>query len=300
MVPRVENVSEVHLPYTDTTTCFTRSPEPIVDALPPNQVPPGSESHAPGLHESQSNNSIESPPPIPAKDRQVYPSPVPNTSNPPKYTFRAETPVDLPASCSRGNSTPILKYSDPTFVGESSTASGSGGTSDAAFSGPLPPSYTETPFPAADENIKQNTSHNTNSSLVSTQNPTQFSAYTPPSRPSSSASASPSTQHRLPFTASQVGSSTDHLSRNSSAQSSPNPDGSLSDLHSARPSSNSTINVNAFVNKELFVGVCELSFFLFPPLFLIARSHWFHGTKGIFATHTNDGRDASYHLTTIR
>ncbi|KAG6869321.1 hypothetical protein C0993_000074 [Termitomyces sp. T159_Od127] len=245
-IARVESVSEVHLPYADTTRCFTRSPEPSTDALPPKQVPSGSGNPIPGRRGSPSDNAVDRPPPVPPKVKQAYSSPASNSSNLPLYSSRAGTPTG-------GKSTPTLKNSDPA---ESSTASGSGELSDAVFSGPLP-SYTETPFPAAEENIKQNTSHS--SSLVSTQSPSQFPVPASVSRPSSSASASPSIQHRIPFTASQVesqaGSSTGHLSRHSSAHSSPDPDGRSSDLHSVRPGASSIINVNAFVNKDLFVGV---------------------------------------------
>ncbi|KAG5716682.1 hypothetical protein E4T56_gene16248 [Termitomyces sp. T112] len=234
---RVESVFDVHLSYTDAKfpiMCHTQSPEPITNTLP-NTVPLGSENH--------------NEPPSSAK---AYPSPVRNLSYLPEHSPRAETPRDLPSRPSSG------KSSDPTSVGESSAASGSDGS--LALSELPPPSYTETPYTetpllVVEESTKQSTSHTTDSSSASTRNTTQ---YTPPLRPSS-ASLSPSIQYRLPSIASPVdlrdGSSTGQLSRNSSANSSSDHGRGSGDFYSARSSVSSTINVNAFVSKELFNGV---------------------------------------------
>ncbi|KAG6833906.1 hypothetical protein H0H87_007917 [Tephrocybe sp. NHM501043] len=158
----------------------------------------------------------------------------------PKYSPQ---PEELPSSSSSVKSDLIYSYSH-----QQTTPSGGApvaGPSKTTYSDALPPSYTEMPSPPAGQSPKPNTTQDFEPTLPQS-NKAQSS-----SLPSSSASASSSVHSHFSSPAEAGGP----LSRVSSAHS------SLNDyddnLDSARPAANHhSVSSNAFVNRELFNGLC--------------------------------------------
>ncbi|KAG6911236.1 hypothetical protein DXG01_003103 [Tephrocybe rancida] len=177
-----------------------------------------------------------------ASFKEAFPDPA-TLPEPPKYSPQSGPNEELPSTSQRDPA-----HAQPGVTTGDHHATPVAGPSKGDVT---PPSYYEISAGPAEGSSNRDQTDASGLPFAPTRN-----AAHPQSRPSSSKSASPSLDHHLSSTALRVDTRTTSptvpLSRASSASSSS--DDYSDDLDSARPSA-SAVNLNAFVNKELFIGV---------------------------------------------